>query len=77
MPSTSMETGRHIGPGEDQQSYKELDNHRDEEQAWEVDEADDIDGKLGDDQENPGDKLQKGAPGKQSPDQLEKLDIYK
>ena len=48
--------------------------YRNKKEAWEVDEADDIDGKLGDDQENPGDKLQKGAPGKQSPDQSEKLD---
>ena len=48
--------------------------YRNKKEAWEVDEADDIDGKLCDDQENPGDKLQKGAPGKQSPDQLEKLD---
>ena len=57
MPSTSMKTGRHIGPGEDQQCNKELDNHRDEEQAREVDEADDIDCQLCDDEENPGDKL--------------------
>ena len=47
--------------------------YRNKKEAWEVDEADDIDGKLGDDQENPGDKLQKGAPGQQSPDQLTKL----
>ena len=56
-----------VGEGENQEGHTELDDHRYEEQAWEVDEADHVDRKLGDDEEDPGDQLKECAGGKKSP----------
>ena len=67
MPGARPEAGGDVGEGEDQQGHTELDQHRHEEQAGEVDEADHVDGQLGDDQEDPGDKLEECAGGQKSP----------
>ena len=67
MPGARPEAGRDVGECEDQQSHAELDQDRHEEETREVDEADDVDGKLGDDQEDPGHQLEECAGGQKSP----------
>ena len=67
MPGTRMEARRDIGPGEDHQCDTKLDDHRNEEETREVDEADHVDGKLGDDEEDPGHQLEECAGGEKSP----------
>ena len=67
VPGTRPEAGGDVGECEDQQSHAELDQDRHEEETREVDEADDVDGKLGDDQEDPGHQLEEGAGGQKSP----------
>ena len=70
MPGTRMEARRDIGPGENHECDTELDDHRDEEETREVDEADDINGKFCDDEQDPSDELEKCTGGQQSSESL-------
>ena len=67
VPGAGSEAGGHVGEGQDQEGHQELDQDGDEEETRKVDEADHVDGEFGDDQEDPGDKLEKGAGGHESP----------
>ena len=67
MPCTRSEARGHVGEGQDHQGHVELDQDRDEEETREVDEADHVDGKLGDDEEDPGHQLEECAGGEKSP----------
>ena len=61
MPSTGTEARGDIGPGKDTESDTELNENWNEEQAREVNEANDINSQLCNNQEYPGDQLKKCA----------------
>ena len=67
MPSEESEPRGDVGEAQHQQDHQELDQERHEEQTREVDEADDVDGELRDDQEDPSNELQQSAPGENFP----------
>ena len=61
MPSTGTEAWGDIGPSQNTECDTELDENRNEEQAREVNEANDINSQLCNNQEYPGNQLKKCA----------------
>ena len=66
MPGTGMEAWRYFCKSQHQEGYKKLNENWDNKKARKIDEADHINGKFSDDEEYPGNELEKGAWGEQS-----------
>ena len=56
-----MEAWRYFCKSQHQEGYKKLNENWDNKKARKIDEADHINGKFSDDEEYPGNELEKGA----------------